>query len=290
MVTIRPFKALKPRRDLVPEVAALPYDVYNREEAREVVDANPHSFLAIDRSETQFAPDYDMYSPEVYRKADEMIRQWTEEGIFVEDEQPCYYLWELTMNGRSQTGLVACSSVDDYLNGIVKKHENTRKDKEADRTNHVDVTSAQTGPIFLAYRNNEDIRSGVEAVKGSAPMLDYVAEDEVQHRVWKIADPEEVTKITEAFAGLANTYIADGHHRAASAVSVSQMRRKEHPDYTGEEEFNYFLSVLFPDNELEIMDYNRVIKDLNNMTPAEVLDKIAAVYTVEEAPVAPYRP
>ena len=290
MVTIRPFKALKPRRDLVPEVAALPYDVYNREEAREVVEANPHSFLAIDRSETQFAPDYDMYSPEVYRKADEMIRQWTEEGIFVEDEQPCYYLWELTMNGRSQTGLVACSSVDDYLNGIVKKHENTRKDKEADRTNHVDVTSAQTGPIFLAYRNNEDIRSGVEAVKGSAPMLDYVAEDEVQHRVWKIADPEELNKITEAFAGLANTYIADGHHRAASAVSVSQMRRKEHPDYTGEEEFNYFLSVLFPDNELEIMDYNRVIKDLNNMTPAEVLDKIAAVYTVEEAPIAPYRP
>jgi uncharacterized protein (DUF1015 family) len=264
--------------------------VYNREEAREVVEKNPHSFLAIDRSETQFAPDCDMYAEEVYKKASDMMEQWTAEGIFAEDESACYYLWELTMNGRAQTGLVACSSVDDYISGVVKKHENTRKDKEKDRTNHVDVTSAQTGPIFLAYRDNASVRAVIDAVKTRETDLDYVAEDEVRHRVWKISDTKETEKITEAFAGLANTYIADGHHRAASAVSVSLARRAEHPDYTGEEEFNYFLSVLFPDNELEIMDYNRVVKDLNNMTEEEILEKLGGVYTVEAAPESPYHP
>ncbi|MEE8886640.1 MAG: DUF1015 family protein [Eubacteriales bacterium] len=291
MVTIRPFKALTPVKTLAAEVAALPYDVYDREEARKIVEANPRSFLAIDRPETQFEPDHDMYARDVYEKADEMIQEWTKEGIFEEDSAPCYYLWELTMDGRSQTGLVACSSVDDYLNNIVRKHENTRKDKEEDRTNHVDITSAQTGPIFLAYRTNDSIRPLLQQVRDtSEPVISFVEDDGVGHRIWRIADPQLTRSITEAFGTLDCTYIADGHHRAASAVSVSLKRREEHPDYTGDEEFNYFLSVLFPDDELRVFDYNRVLKDLNGCTPDEIIEKIGASFIVEKAPSVPYRP
>jgi len=290
MVTIRPFKALRPVKEKAAQTAALPYDVYSREEAREVVEAEPYSFLAIDRPETQFPPEHDMYARDVYEKADQMIRDWTEQGIFVEDTEPCYYLWELTMDGRSQTGLVCCSSVDDYLNGIVKKHENTRRDKEADRTNHVDITSAQTGPIFLAYRSGSAIRQIISRIVAEAPDLTFTSEDGVGHRIWRIADPDACAEITKAFASLDCTYIADGHHRAASAVAVSLKRRKEHPDYTGSEEFNYFLSVLFPDEELKIMDYNRVLKDLNGLAPADILEKLGERFTVDKADTSPYRP
>lgn len=291
MVTIRPFQALTPVKEKAAEVAALPYDVYSSEEARKIVDANPRSFLAIDRPETQFDPGHDMYARDVYEKADQMIREWTEEGIFEEDGTPCYYLWELVMDGRSQTGLVACSSVDDYLNNIVRRHENTRKDKEADRTNHVDITSAQTGPIFLAYRTNDAIRSLLRSIRDNdKPVIEFTEKDHVTHRIWRIAGPASISRITEAFGKLACTYIADGHHRAASAVSVSLKRRKEHPDYTGTEEFNYFLSVLFPDDELRIMDYNRVLKDLNGYSEEEILKRLADVFTVTEAPESPYRP
>ncbi len=290
MVTIRPFRALRPVKEKAAETAALPYDVYSREEARKEVEAHPHSFLAIDRPETQFSPDHDMYAPDVYEKADQMIRDWTEQGIFTEDKEPCYYLWELTMDGRSQTGLVCCSSVDDYLHGVVKKHENTRKDKEADRTRHVDVTSAQTGPIFLAYRTRQSIRQLLQRIKNNTPDLSFTSDDGVGHRIWRIKDAGLCRDITVAFGELDCTYIADGHHRAASAVSVSLKRREEHPDYTGEEEFNYFLSVLFPDDELKIMDYNRVLKDLNGYTPEEILDRLGERFSVEPAAVSPYRP
>lgn len=280
MVTIRPFRALKPTKEMAPVVAALPYDVYSREEAREAVEKNPMSFLAIDRPETQFAPDHDMYARDVYEKADEMIREWTERGIFTEDEEPSYYLWELSMDGRSQTGLVACSSVDDYINGVIKKHENTRKDKEADRTNHIDITSAQTGPIFLAYRSEPSIKDLLAGIKTREPDLIFSSEGGVLNRVWKVGDRDTDEHITRAFGNLACTYIADGHHRAASAVSVSLIRRKEHPDYTGDEEFNYFLSVLFPDDELKILDYNRVLKDLNGYTASEIIAKVGEVYDI----------
>jgi len=290
MAVIRPFRAVRPAAEKVERVAALPYDVYNRKEAREVVEANPESFLAIDRAETQFPADADMYAPEVYEKAASMIREWKEKGIFVKEESPCCYVWELTMDGRAQTGLVACSAVDDYLNNVVKKHENTRKDKELDRTRHVDITSAQTGPIFLAYRAKEEIREMIREVKSQKPLYDYTAEDGIGHRAWRIDEADEIRKFTGAFGKLDHTYIADGHHRAASAVSVSLMRREEHPDYTGEEEFNYFLSVLFPDDELKIMDYNRVLKDLNGNTKEEILQKLADVFSVEEATQAPYQP
>ncbi|MGO5159205.1 MULTISPECIES: DUF1015 domain-containing protein [unclassified Bilifractor] len=290
MAVIRPFRALTPVKEKAALVAALPYDVYNREEAREVVEKNPLSFLAIDRAETQFPEEQDIYAPCVYAKAASMLREWQERGIFEEDSRPCFYIWELIMNGRSQKGLVACSSVDDYLNNVIRKHENTRKDKEKDRFDHIDACSAQTGPIFLAYRSHPEIKKLIAQESMKAPVLDFVAEDGVIHRVWRIDRDDQIAALTKAFAALDHTYIADGHHRAASAVSVSLKRRKEHPDYTGREEFNYFLSVLFPDDELQIMDYNRVLKDLNGYEPDEILEKLDEVFRIAEAPESPYRP
>ncbi len=290
MAVIRPFRALRPASEKAAEVAALPYDVYSREEAREAVKGNSLTFLRIDRPETQFPADHDIYAEDVYEKADEMLREMEEQGVFLQDEKACYYIYELTMNGRSQTGLVAASSVDDYVSGVIRKHEKTRKEKEADRIHHVDTCSAQTGPIFLAYRAQKEVSALLGRIKEQQPEVDFQSEDGIIHRVWVIDGDEEITSLTEAFAGLDHTYIADGHHRAASAVNVSLKRRKADPSYTGEEEFNYFLSVLFPDEELMILDYNRVLKDLNGMTEQEVLDRLAAVCEVEKAPESPWHP
>lgn len=290
MAVIRPFRALRPRTELADKVAALPYDVYSRSEAREKVKGDEYSFLRIDRPETQFEPDCDMYAPEIYQKADEMLRRMEAEGVFVQDEQACYYIYELVMDGRSQTGLVACSAVDDYISGVIKKHENTRREKEEDRVRHVDVCSAQTGPIFLAYRGNEKIRKILEEEKRREPETAFMAEDGVWHRVWVIRDTAQITALTEAFADLQHTYIADGHHRAASAVRVSLKRREEQPDFTGKEEFNYFLSVLFADEELMIMDYNRVLKELNGYQPGEILNKLEGVCEVEKVGDRAYKP
>ena len=204
-----------------------------------------------------------------------------ENGDFVQDDKPCYYLYELTMNGRSQTGIVACASIDDYLNGMIKKHENTRREKEEDRVRHVDICDAQTGPIFLAYRNQESLKKIVADVKAGTVLFDFTSEDGIRHRGWKIADTEKISAIYEAFHQMNALYIADGHHRAASAVRVGVKRREEHPGYTGEEEFNYFLSVIFPDDELMIMDYNRVVRDLNGLTPEKFLSEIKNVFDVE---------
>ncbi len=283
MARIRPFRALRPSVQMAETVAALPYDVYDRAEARAVVEKNTQSFLAIDRAETQFPPETDIYAPCIYEKAAAMIADWTQKGIFVQEEEPCYFIWELTMDGRAQTGLVACSAVDDYLDGVILKHENTRKEKEADRFRHIDICSCQTGPIFLAYRADPEITGIIRSVKEQAALYDFTAEDGISHRVWRVADPETIRLLTDAAEGLPHTYIADGHHRAASAVSVSRKRREEHPDYTGEEEFNYVLSVLFPDEELRIIDYNRVLKDLNGHTPEEILAMLAEVFDVTPA-------
>ena len=290
MAVIRPFQALRPTKETASRVAALPYDVYSREEAREVVKDDTLTFLRIDRPETQFPAGHDIYAEEVYDKADEMLQDMEKQGVFVQDEKACYYIYELTMDGRAQTGLVAASSVDDYMNNVIKKHENTRKDKEADRIHHVDTCSAQTGPIFLAYRAKDEIRSLISSIKEQEPEVAFVSEDGIVHKVWVIDTDEDIQALTEAFAGMDHTYIADGHHRAASAVNVSLKRRQAKPDYTGEEEFNYFLSVLFPDDELMILDYNRVLKDLNGLTAEEMLTKIATVCNVEKAPQSPYHP
>ncbi|MEE0956407.1 MAG: DUF1015 family protein [Eubacterium sp.] len=290
MAIIRPFRALRPADGLASRVAALPYDVYNREEARIEAAKDPLSFLNIDRPETQFEEGHDLYAADVYRKADRMISAETEEGVFVREDSACYYIWCLTMNGRDQTGLVALSSVDDYENGVIRRHESTRKEKEEDRFHHIDTTSCQTGPIFLAYRSHSEVSSLVEEKMTEPCLYDFTADDGIRHRVWRIDRPDRISALTKAFAGLDHTYIADGHHRAASAVSVSRKRREEHPDYTGEEEFNYFLSVLFPDNELKIMDYNRVLKDLNGLTEEEALKRLGEVFRIEEAGQAPCRP
>ena len=220
MAIIKPFAAIRPEAGKADKIAALPYDVYNREEAKEVVKKNPLSFLKIDRAETQFDDSVDTYDERVYTKAHDMLWEMVEDGSFVRDEQPCYYIYVLTMNGRTQTGITACASIDDYAQGIIKKHENTRADKEADRIHHVDSCNAQTGPIFLAYRSNREINDVVEQVKKETPLYDFVAEDGIRHRVWVIHKAEDIQTIEAAFASLGEIYSADGHHRAASAVRV----------------------------------------------------------------------
>ena len=289
MAVVRPFCCVRPNTEVVSRVAALPYDVYNREEAKAEVAKEPLSFLKIDRAETNFDDSVSTYDERVYEKAKELLYGMIEDGTLIEDGDQAYYAYELVMDGRSQTGLVACASVDDYMNQVIKKHENTREDKEIDRITHVDTCSAQTGPIFLAYRSEQVINEIVKKVQAETPLYDFTAPDSVTHRVWKIGDKEDVTAIGEAFAKINQIYIADGHHRAASAVKVGLKRRKENPGYTGEEEFNYFLSVLFPHDQLMIMDYNRTVKDLNGLEFTEFMDKVGEKFDIvkESKPVAP---
>lgn len=290
MAKILPFRAVRPRADLADKIAALPYDVYSREEAYRKVQEDMYSFLRIDRPETQFPADYDMYAPEVYEKARDMLNGMIQDGYFLQEEKRAYYVYELVMDGRSQVGIGACASVDDYENQIIKKHENTRSDKEADRIRHVDVCSAQTGPIFLAYRSREGIEQEVNKAMKNQPVYDFTAEDGITHRVWVIDDADSVERLRQEFEQVQSVYIADGHHRCASAVRVSQMRRRSHPGYTGKEEFNYFLSVLFPDDQLMIMDYNRVIKSLGGYSEEEFLDKVKDIFRVERIGNEPYHP
>ena len=290
MAQIRPFAAYRPTPGMEARIAALPYDVYNRDEAAQVVQNNPDSFLAIDRAETSFGPEVDTYAPEVYEKAAALLHERISAGHFIKEKTPCFYLYEQIFSGRSQTGIVGCASIDDYLNNIIKKHENTRSDKEQDRIRHVDICNMQTGPIFLAYRNNYTLREIISQAKQEPPVYDFTSEDGVGHRVWVIDAEEKIRLIGENFDKISSIYIADGHHRCASAVKVGLMRREAHPDYTGQEEFNYFLSVLFPDEELRIMDYNRVVKDLNGHSTKEFLEKIGQHFFVEEIGEKPFHP
>ena len=285
MAVIRPFECVRPQAEKAERVAALPYDVYNREEACREVAREPLSFLKIDRAETQFDSSVDTYAPEVYAKAKELLENAIADGTFVKDSDQAYYIYELTMDGRVQTGLVACASIDDYESNVIKKHENTRADKELDRITHVDTCNAQTGPIFLAYRANAVINGEIDKAKKNSSLYNFVSPDGVRHQVWKISEPQSVKAIRGAFEGISSIYIADGHHRAASAVKVGLKRRAENPQYTGKEEFNYFLSVLFPDEQLKILDYNRVLKDLNGYTEQDFLEKVKEKFTVEESAV-----
>lgn len=290
MATIRPFQAYRPAAGKEKEIAALPYDVYDRQEAREVVKNNPGSFLAIDRAETQFSEDVDMYDAKVYEKAREMLWDWIQEGRFIQDEKPCYYIYEQIMDGRSQKGIVGCASIDEYLQGVIKKHENTRADKEEDRIRHVDTCSAQTGPIFLAYRKEEVLQQLVWQVTEECPVYDFTSEDGVIHRVWVVSEEERIQTIQECFEKIQAIYIADGHHRCASAVKAGLKRRENNPEHTGEEEYNYFLSVLFSADELYIMDYNRVVKDLNGYTQEAFLERIGKDFDVDFIGENQYKP
>ena len=280
MAVLKPFQAIRPKKGLEEQMAALPYDVYNRAEAKVVVEKNPLSFLAIDRAETQFSDDVDTYADCVYAKAKEMLWDRVAKGEYVQEDEKCYYVYELVMDGRSQVGIVACASIDDYQNNIIKKHENTRADKEVDRIRHVSTCEAQTGPIFLAYRSNNVINEVVANKRAEAPLYDFVADDGIAHKVWVINEADSLAKIENAFAEMNEIYIADGHHRCASAVKVGLKLREENPSYDGTEEFNYFLSVLFPDDQLMIMDYNRVVKDLNGNSEEEFISKLEEIYDV----------
>lgn len=280
MAVIKPFRAYRPKKGLEAQIAALPYDVYNREEAYIAVKGNPMSFLNIDRAETQFGSNVDTYAEEVYQKAHDLLWDKIREGIFVQEDKPMYYIYELTMNGRVQTGIVACASIDDYQNQIIKKHENTRADKELDRIHHVETCQAQTGPIFLAYRSNPQLQEIIVRTKKEQPLYDFASEDGILHRVWCVFADTDISAIQVIFHSISEIYIADGHHRCASAVKVGLKKRDQNPNFTGDEEFNYFLSVLFADEELMIMDYNRVIKDLNGLSPVQFIEAVSDVYNI----------
>ena len=280
MARIKAFYGIRPTKEKAREVSALPYDVYSRKEAYEFVKTNPQSFLAIDRGETLLDEGVDMYGEEAYQSSKLELKKRIEQGIFIKEDRPCIYLYELTMEGRSQTGIVACASIDDYLGNVIKKHENTRQEKEKDRIRHIDVCSTQTGPIFLAYRKNEKVERIVETEKKKEALYDFVTEDGIGHRVWKIEEEKIIEKLAELFDGIENLYIADGHHRAASAVKVGLKRREKYPDYTGQEEFNFFLSVIFPDDQLHIMDYNRVVKDLGGQSEEAFLKGLEESFIV----------
>lgn len=290
MATIRPFNSVRPREDIASKVAALPYDVYNREEALEEVLKEPLSFLKIDRAETQFDKDVSPYDFKVYEQARDTLQDMMKEGTLLKEGQNCYYVYELNMDGRSQTGLVGCAAIDDYLNNVIKKHEKTREDKEIDRINHVDICDAQTGPIFLAYRSRLIINEVIERVKKGNPLYDFLAPDGIRHTVWKIEKQSDIDRIYKEFQGIESIYIADGHHRTASAVKVGLKRRAEKPNYTGEEEFNFFLSVLFPHDQLMILDYNRVVKDLNNHSKEDFLTEVAKAFLVQKMGPEPFKP
>ena len=283
MAVIKPFECVRPNEKDAARVAALPYDVYNRQEAVSEVKREPLSFLKIDRAETQFDDSTDTYAPEVYAKAKELFEEALADKTFITDTDKTYYIYALTMEKRTQTGIVACASIDDYLNNVIKKHENTRADKEVDRITHVDTLSAQTGPIFLAYRADSVINDAVKKTKENKALYDFISPDGIRHQVWKMTDITLVENVRKAFEGIDSVYIADGHHRAASAVKVGLKRRQENPGYTGNEEFNYFLSVLFPDEELMILPYNRVVKDLNGYTHEEFLNKIKEKFDIAES-------
>ena len=290
MADIRAFAAFRPAKGLEDKIAALPYDVYNREEAKRVVRSNPLSFLAIDRAETQFPDSVGTYEDCVYEKARDMLSAAIENGSFVQDSSDCYYLYEQTMDGRSQTGIAACASIDDYLSGVIKKHENTRVEKEIDRIRHVDTCNAQTGPIFLCYRNIAAIDELMKKRKEEPAVCDFISDGGVRNRVWVISDKESIETIRKAFSAEDKIYIADGHHRCASAVKVGLKRRALHPDYTGEEEFNYFLAVLFPQDQLMVMDYNRVVRDLNGLTEQQFLQTLEKTFEITCEGSSPVRP
>lgn len=289
MAVVKAFKGIRPVEELASKIAALPYDVMNSDEAREMVIGKPHSFLHVDRPEIDLDPAIDIHDPKVYEKARENLDRMISTGEFIQDEQPCLYIYRQIMNGRAQTGIVFCASIDDYMNNVIKKHEFTRADKEEDRINHVDYCDANTGPIFLTYKEDqiasEIIEAWIENESKRKPVYNFVAEDGITHIVWVIDNDIIISELIDLFKEIDYLYIADGHHRSASAVKVGLKRRAENPNYTGDEEFNYFLAVAFPDNDLMVMDYNRVVKDLNGLTKDELIQKLQEKFTVTESTV-----
>ena len=282
MSVLRPFKAVRPTKENAEKVAALPYDVMNSNEAREMVKDKPWSFLHVDKAEIDLPEDTYLYDEKVYLKARENLDRLSSEGICKEDEKPCLYIYRQIMDGRAQTGIVGCASIDDYINNIIRKHELTRADKEADRINHVDYCDANTGPIFLTYRGNETIDAVVAKYTALDAEYDFTTEDGIRNTVWVINDDEDIKTLSASFEKIPNLYIADGHHRAASAVKVGMKRREANPGYNGSEEFNFFLAVYFKSDDLAIMDYNRLIADHNGKTTDEIMAEIEKCFDIEK--------
>lgn len=291
MAIIRPFKAVRPKPEVATQVASLPYDVMNRAEARQMAKS-ANSFLHVSRAEIDFNDLVDEHSQQVYDKACENFNRLIGDGILIQDQQPCYYIYAQTMNGRKQFGLVACSSIEDYFNDVIKKHEFTRPEKEKDRIEHMLAVEAHVGPIFLTYPENNKIDAIIsKVVNNENALYDFTAEDNIQHTAWKISDEETVTHITEIFQQeIPYTYIADGHHRTASAAKVGKQLKDENPNHTGNEGYNFFLSVLFPANQLAIMDYNRVVKDLNGLNETDFLNKVSEKFEIGESTLETVKP
>ena len=282
MAKIKAFKGVRPATDKIKDVASPPYDVLNSKEAREQVIGKPFSFLHVVKPEVDLPEDIDLYSEPVYAKGKENLYGLLEKGVLIQDEKPSFYLYRLIMEDVDQVGLVAGASIEDYEKGIIKKHEHTRAAKEADRIKHVDTLSANTGPVFLTYRARTDFNAIANDIMKTTPVYDFTADDDIKHIFWKIEDEAAINNITTIFEDIDFLYVADGHHRSASGTKVGQQRREANPNHTGSEEYNFFLSVIFPHDQLYIMDYNRVVKDLNGLAPAEFLAEIKEKFDVEE--------
>jgi uncharacterized protein (DUF1015 family) len=289
-MNIKPFKGFRPEESKVKAVASRPYDVLDSEEAREEAKDNPWSFLNVVKPEITLPPDTDHYSIEVYEAGRNNFQKLINDGVFVQDKQDCLYIYELIMDGRSQNGIVACASVEDYMKGFIKKHELTRPDKEADRKNHVRISMMNAEPVFFAYPADKTLDSIVTSIKQSKPVNSFVADDNIEHRLWVVNGPIQTRSIVEAFERMPATYVADGHHRTAAAALVGNDLRSENPGHTGNESYNYFLAVHFPDDQLAIMDYNRVVKDLNGQTAQSFISGLANSFVVERKGKEPYRP
>jgi uncharacterized protein (DUF1015 family) len=289
MATLKPFKGLRPPKEFAKEVAARPYDVLNSEEARE--EATQHSLLHITKPEIDFEPGIDLHSPQVYDKAKENFEKYRNEGLLIEDVDDYLYIYAQTMEGRTQYGLVGCASVEEYMSGKVKKHELTRPDKEEDRMKHVRITNANMEPVFYAYRAVREIDEIVETiVTTQEPEYDFTTEDNIGHHFWVIKDSETIHRLVQLFGELPATYIADGHHRTAAAALVGNEKKNNNPNHTGDEEYNYFMAVHFPDDQLRIMDYNRVVKDLKGLSPSEFIERLKKSFTVNEKGTEEFKP
>jgi len=283
MAVLKPFKGLRPPVELASKVASRPYDVLNSEEARKEAEGNPYTLLHIIKPEIDFPAGTDEHIEAVYQKAIENLNLWRDKGWLVKDSNDYLYIYAQTMEGRTQYGIVGCASVDDYLNGVIRKHELTRSDKEEDRMKHVRVTNANMEPVFFAYpavKALDDIVSNI--IKNQSPVYDFVAEDGFGHHFWLVDQPETIGNIVNIFAEIPATYVADGHHRTAAAALVGKEKRAKNPNHTGDEEYNFFLAVHFPDNQLKIIDYNRVVKDLNSLSPTELIEKISADFEIQK--------
>lgn len=290
MAKVKPFKGVRPPKDLVTSVASRPYDVLNSEEARKEAEGNPRSLYHIIKPEIDFEPGTDEHDAKVYDKAVENFNAFQSNGWLVQDDADHYYIYAQTMNGRTQYGIVVAANVDDYMEGRIKKHELTRRDKEEDRMKHVRINNANVEPVFFAFPDNEALQAVIDEVTAKEPEYDFVAPDGFGHHFWVIDDPATIAKVTDEFAKIPYLYIADGHHRSAAAALVGHEKAVSNPSHTGDEEYNYFLAVAFPASHLNIIDYNRVVKDLNGLTPAEFLDKLKANFVVEEKGTEEYRP